>query len=72
MDIQDTLVNSNDKNNNNSTSASFDVAKEMVSIVLSAIAETGFEYKFSTEEKEHWRKFSKWLLFLENSQERNH
>ena len=38
--------------NNNAISEPFDVAEEIVNVVLSAICETGFEYKISSKEKE--------------------
>ena len=38
--------------NNNAISEPFDVAEEIVNVVLSAICETGFEYKISSDEKE--------------------
>jgi hypothetical protein len=43
---------SSTSNNDNLQSEPFDVAEEIVNAVLSAICETGFEYKISSEEKE--------------------
>ena len=49
--IDNTLLTSTDNNNNN-VSGSFDVAKEMISITMSAIAKTAFEYEITSEEEE--------------------
>lgn len=46
--IESTLINSN-------CDSGFDVGQEMVRIVLSAISETAFEYKMSTQEQEYFR-----------------
>ena len=50
--IHERLQTTSNSNKNNAISEPFDVAEEIVNVVLSAICETGFEYKISSEEKE--------------------
>jgi len=51
--IDNTLLTSTDNSsNNNNVSGSFDVAKEMVNIAISAITKTAFEYEITSEEEE--------------------